>query len=129
MALSVQVHSRRQATVLACKGTIVFGEESEALRAYVKEQIRLRGSEKPGPRLVLDLAQVSYVDSGGLGALVGVLTSTRAASGDLRLAAPNERVSRVLRTTHLDKVFHIHATAEEAAKAFDGGASASGAAD
>ncbi len=129
MALTVQVHSRPQAIVLACKGAIVFGEESEALRAYVKEQLRLRGSDAPGPRLVLDLAQVSYVDSGGLGALVGVLTSTRAAGGDLRLAGPNERVSRVLKTTHLDRVFHIHATAEEAAKAFDGGASASGAAD
>jgi anti-sigma B factor antagonist len=127
MALIVQLHSQRQATVLACKGTIVFGEESDFLRARVKEQLRLHSSDAPGPWLVLDLSEVRYVDSGGLGALVGVLTSTRAAGGDLRLAAPNERVSRVLKTTHLDRVFHIHPTAEEAVKAVD--AAAAGAAD
>lgn len=131
MTLTVEAHSQRQATVLACKGTIVFGEESDALRARVKEELGRHNAGAPGPWLVLDLSLVQYVDSGGLGALVGVLTSTRAAGGDLRLAGANERVSRVLKTTHLDKVFHIHGTAEEAVKAFGAGASASasGAAD
>jgi anti-anti-sigma factor len=130
MAFTVQEHSQRQATVLACKGTLVFGEESEALHAYAKEQLRKHIAGSPGPWLVLDLSQVRYVDSCGLGALVGVLTSTRAAGGDMRLAGPNERVRRVLKTTHLDKVFSIHATCEEAAKAFEAGTStSSGAAD
>jgi anti-anti-sigma factor len=131
MAFTVQVRSEHQATVLACKGTIVFGDESDALRAAVKERLRQHSAGAPGPWLVLDLSQVRYVDSGGLGALVGVLTSTRAAGGDLRLAGANERVGRVLKTTHLDKVFHIHATAEEAVKSFEAGstASTSGAAD
>lgn len=128
MALTVQVHPRPLATILACQGVIVFGEESDLLRARVKEQLHQHGSGKPGPSLVLDLSLVQYVDSGGLGALVGVLTSTRAAGGELKLAGVNERVSRVLKTTHLHKVFHTYATTEEAVNAFHAGSAAPGAA-
>src|SRR5690348_15844613 len=105
MALSVQVYSQRQVTVLACKGIIVFGEESDSLRALVKEQLRQHNSGLPGPSLVLDLSLVQYVDSGGLGALVGLLTSVLASGGILKPHTLNVRVSRVFKTTHLHKVF------------------------
>ena len=128
MALSVQVHSQRQVTVLACKGIIVFGEESDSLRALVKEQLRQHNSGLPGLSLVLDLSLVQYVDSGGLGALVGLLTSVRAAGGNVKLATLNERVSRVFKTTHLHKVFEIYATTAEAVNSFRAGSAAPGAA-
>src|SRR5260370_21074730 len=105
MALSVQVHSQRQVTVLACKGIIVFGEESDSLRALVKEQLRQHNAGAPGLALVLDLSLVQYVDSGGLGALVGLLTSVRAAGGNLKLAPFYEHVSPGFQTTPLHKVF------------------------
>ena len=128
MALTLQVHSQRQVTVLACKGTIVFGQESDCLRAKVKELLRQKDSSGSPPvagpspvssaSLVLDLSQVQYIDSGGLGALVAVLTSARASGGDLRLTGVNERVSRVLKTTRLDRVFRIHSSVEVAVNAF-----------
>jgi|SRR5579859_1209861 len=126
MALTLQVHSQRQVTVLACKGTIVFGEESDCLRAKVKELLRQKDSSPPvadsspvpNTSIVLDLSQVQYIDSGGLGALVAVLTSARAAGGDLRLTGMNERVSRVLKITRLDRVFRTHSSVELAVNAF-----------
>lgn len=129
MALSLQVYSQRQVTVLACKGTIVFGEESDCLRAKVKELLpRRQDSSNPSPvadpspapsaSFVLDLSQVQYIDSGGLGALVAVLTSARAAGGDLRLTGMNQRVSRLLKITRLDRVFRTHSSVEVAINAF-----------
>jgi ABC-type transporter Mla MlaB component len=128
MALTLQVHSQRQVTVLACKGTVVFGQESDCLRAKVKELLCQKDPSDSSPvadpspvasaSFVLDLSQVQYIDSGGLGALVAVLTSARAAGGDLRLTGMNERVSRVLKTTRLDRVFRTHSSVELAVNAF-----------
>ncbi|HZR30132.1 MAG TPA: STAS domain-containing protein [Terriglobales bacterium] len=128
MALTLQVDSLRQVTVIACKGIIVFGQESDCLRAKVKDLLCQKNSSSPSPvadaapiasaSLVLDLSQIQYIDSGGLGALVAVLTSARACGGDLRLAGLNERVSRVLKTTRLDRVFRIHSSVELAVNAF-----------
>lgn len=68
-------------------------------------------------RVVVNLAGVTFIDSSGLGALVGALKATRTAGGDLRIAAAPEQVKQVLRLTNLDRVLRVHATAEEA---FDG---------
>lgn len=121
MALTLQIYSRQQVTVVVCQGVIVFGDEADSLRATVKDVLRGASSSSS---VVLDLSNVMYVDSGGLGAMVGLLTSVRAAGGDLKLAGLTERVQRVLKTTHLDKVFHVHSTAEEAANTIHPGVAA-----
>lgn len=65
-------------------------------------------------RVVLDLAGVSFVDSSGLGAIVGGLKSARQAGGDLRIAAAGEQVRTVLDLTNLDRVLRPHDTVEDA---------------
>ena len=60
-------------------------------------------------RVVVDLASTEFVDSSGLGALVGGLKSARTAGGDLRLAGAGEQVTTVLRLTNLDRVLRSHA--------------------
>ncbi|MDQ1513153.1 MAG: anti-sigma factor antagonist [Microbacteriaceae bacterium] len=65
-------------------------------------------------RVVIDLAAVSFLDSSGLGALVGGLKSTRQAGGDLRIAAPSEQVRMVLRLTNMDRILPPYGRAEEA---------------
>lgn len=65
-------------------------------------------------RIVVDLEAAEFVDSSGLGALVGGLKSTRQAGGDLRIAAVPANVQTVLRLTNLDRVLHIHPTVSEA---------------
>jgi anti-sigma B factor antagonist len=55
----------------------------------------------------LDLADVSYIDSFGLGQLVGIWTSIQNRSGRVKLARPNERIRKLLHITRLDTVFEI----------------------
>ncbi len=68
-------------------------------------------------RVVLDLTDVPFLDSTGLGVLVGRLRSIRLTGGDLVLVICNPRVLRNFNITGLDKVFVICATRDEAVAA------------
>lgn len=69
--------------------------------------------ERP-PRLVVDLGEVSYMDSSGIGTLVEVLRRVNAYKGQLLLSGPNERVRGVFEITRLDKFFRIYSNQSEA---------------
>ena len=76
---------------------------------------RLVGATAEGHRvLVVDLEDVPFLDSSGLGALIGGLKAARTAGGDLRLARVGEQPKVVLALTTLDRVFQNYATVEEA---------------
>ncbi len=64
--------------------------------------------------LVLDLTGVDFLDSTGLGVLVGALNRVRAQDGSLALVLTQERILKIFEITGLRKVFPIHATVEEA---------------
>ncbi|EXF24981.1 anti-sigma factor antagonist [Nesterenkonia sp. AN1] len=70
--------------------------------------------EEGNPRIVVDLGQTDFIDSSGLGALIGGLKAARLAEGDLRLAAASESVQSVLKLTSLDRVLRDHPTVEAA---------------
>ncbi len=67
-----------------------------------------------GCRLIVDLDAVPFIDSSGLGALVGGLKAARQAGGDLRLVRAGEQATVVLKLTRLDRVFPLYASVEEA---------------
>jgi anti-sigma B factor antagonist len=69
--------------------------------------------------LIVDMEKVDFLDSTGLGVLVGGLKRVRAHDGTLRLVCTQERILKIFRITGLTKVFPIHATVEEAAAATD----------
>ncbi len=76
---------------------------------------RLNGAISDGQRqLVVDLADVPFIDSTGLGSLVSGLKATRLAGGVLRLARPGEQARTILQLTTLDRVLKPYATTEEA---------------
>ena len=64
--------------------------------------------------IVVDLTQVSFMDSTGLGVLVGALKKVRTLGGDLQLVISQEKILKVFRITALTQVFSIHATVDEA---------------
>ena len=66
--------------------------------------------------VVVDLGATTFLDSSGLGALVGGLRSARAAGGDLRIAGAGEQVRTVLELTTMDRVLRPYATVEDAAR-------------
>ena len=65
-------------------------------------------------RIVVDLGEVTFIDSSGLGALIAGLKTARQAGGDLRIADVPEQVMTVLRLTNLDRVLRAHTTVAEA---------------
>jgi anti-sigma B factor antagonist len=67
--------------------------------------------------LVVDLNGVGFIDSSGLGVLVGALRRAREAGGDLRVVSVQDSIARILRITGLDHVFVLHATLDEALEA------------
>jgi len=82
------------------------------LRATLDEEIAAGHTH-----LVVDLDNVGFLDSTGLGVLVGRLKAVRNSSGWLRIVCSSERILRVFRITGLDKVFGIHDTLEDALSA------------
>lgn len=70
--------------------------------------------EKGYHHLIVDLRHAEYLDSTGLGMLVGTLKRVREQGGDLHLVAPSARVRRLLEITRLVNVFPIDASEQEA---------------
>lgn len=63
-------------------------------------------------RIVVDLSEVAFIDSSGLGALISGLKAARQVGGDLRIAAPNDQVRLVLQLTNMERVLSAYPTAE-----------------
>lgn len=69
-------------------------------------------------KMILDMAEVRYLNSAGLRTLADVLTITRDEGGDLRLASLNPKVQRVFQIIGFDKFFNIYESVEIASKDF-----------
>jgi anti-sigma B factor antagonist len=93
----------------------VLGDESANLRNTVREL--LTGSKQ----IVLDLGGVTYIDSIGLGVLVGLLISAQKAGGDIKLANLKPHLIDVLGVTKLMTVFETFERAEDAVRSFNAG--------
>ena len=108
----MEIHTRAAEgyTVIGCEGRLTMTSAGR-FRSVVDEVVR-----DAGPRVVVDLAPTVFVDSSGLGALVGGLRTARTAGGDLRIAAPNAQVASVLSLTNLDRVLVPHPDVEAAAR-------------
>lgn len=98
--------------ILRCEGRIVFGDEGAILRERAKRL--LSGT----PKIVVNLQEVEYIDSGGFGVLVGLLVSATNRGGDLKLVAPTKHITDALRQTRLDTVFSVYESNDEAVAAF-----------
>lgn len=66
------------------------------------------------PVVIVDLDGVGFIDSSGLGVLVGALRRAREAGGDLRIVSARDTVVKIFRITGLDRVFPVYTTLDEA---------------
>src|SRR5579872_3087370 len=98
--------------VVDCAGRLIFGDETAALRDQVRALIQ------NGSQIILNLADVTYIDSGGLGTLVALYTTARNAGGAIKLARLTQRVGDLLQVTKLLTVFDVYESQEKAIKAF-----------
>lgn len=98
--------------VIGCSGRIVFGEESSLLRDEVKKDLL------ENKRIVLNLGDVNYIDSGGLGTLVALHTTALSAGATIKLANLTKRVGDLLQVTKLLTVFDVHDSEYKALESF-----------
>ena len=70
-------------------------------------------------RLVVDLDGVQFIDSSGLGALIGALKAARVAGGDMRIARPSEQARVILELTTLHRVLRPYESVEEASAGYE----------
>ena len=108
MQINVRAHIEGDWTVLTVAGELdVVG--APQVRQSVMDAV------KDGRRcLVLDLSGVDFIDSFGIGVLVGALKRVRLLDGDLMMVVPEPRVRRVLEVCDLDRVFTLHRSLADA---------------
>ncbi|MEN8149763.1 MAG: STAS domain-containing protein [Planctomycetota bacterium] len=102
-----------------CRGSgQLIGDAARAMKEELKERIAL------GDDVLVDLADVTFTDSEGLGALVAVFRTATAAGGRFALCAPRSNFTALLRLTRLQRVFEIYDDEASALEALGRGARA-----
>ncbi|HXZ41447.1 MAG TPA: STAS domain-containing protein [Terriglobales bacterium] len=116
MNLKIETRQADGVTIVSCSGRIILGDEATALRDSLKQVL------SSSRQIVLNLAGVTYIDSSGLGTLVGVYSSARSAGADIKLTGLGQRIRDVLQITKLVTVFEAYDNEQQAIAAFKRGA-------
>ena len=113
--MSVKLTTRQvgDVTVIDLSGRITLGEGSSTLRDSLRE-LTAKGNKK----ILLNLSEVSYIDSSGIGELVSGFTSVSKADGTLKLLGLTKRVKDLLQITKLYTVFDVHEDEAHAIRSF-----------
>jgi len=101
-------------TILKVDGRIVYGDGAQELREYIvnlMDQARLK--------FLLDLRDVIYIDSFGVGVIAAKYVSLRRKGGDLKLVHPSARSHRVMTISGLMKIFESFDSAEDGLRSFE----------
>ena len=113
MSITTSTRQVGGVTIVDIKGRIVLGEESASLRDLVADLV-----SKGQKNILFNLAGVDYIDSMGLGAMVGAFTSLRKQGGELKLLNVNDKVTDVMQITKLYTIFDIAKDETSGVKSF-----------
>ena len=102
MSMKVSTRQVDGVTIVDCSGRITLGEGSVILKDTVRELL-----SKGQKRILLNLGDVNYIDSSGIGELVSAFTTARNQGGDLKLLNLTKKVHDLLQITKLYTVFDV----------------------
>lgn len=111
--MNFNVSERYNCVVIEFKGKVMGGPDAVKLNEKLHELI-----EKDQANIVVDLGKVNFMNSSGLGMLIGGLTTMRKAGGDLRLANATDKIESLLVMTKLISVFKNFKSLDEAVESF-----------
>ncbi len=114
MTLALEINRFDNVTIVACRGRIVFGEETTRFCQTVRDLL------PRDPHVILNLQGVDYIDSAGLGSIVGLVLAARRGNGELGICEPSSRVEDLLKLTKLSSVIPMFRTQEQALAQFRG---------
>jgi len=112
--MSFNVSERYNCVVIEFKGNVMGGPDAVNLNEQLHELI-----EKDKNNVVVDLGKVKFMNSSGLGMLIGALTTMRKTGGDLRIANAADKIESLLIVTKLITVFKHYKSLDEAIASFD----------
>jgi len=111
--MNIDVNEKGEVVVITVKGNLMGGEETLAVHEKVKELV-----EQGKKEFVIDLSKVKWMNSSGLGTMMGCLTSIKNGSGELRLCGVTEKVKSLFMITKLITLFEAYDSVEEAVDSF-----------
>jgi anti-sigma B factor antagonist len=100
--------------VIEVKGNMMGGPDSQKFRDLLHKLV-----DEGKNKVVVDLKNVKFINSAGLGTLISGLTTMRNAGGDLKIANPTEKIESLLMITRLIKVFESYSSVDEAFESFN----------
>ena len=112
-AMNIEVRKVKDVTVVDFKGRLAVGVGDEVL-PHIINSILEEGNKK----ILLNLSEMDYIDSNGLGELVQSLKTSKRYGASLRLLKPQDRVARTLRLTNLLPMFSVYESEADALKSF-----------
>ena len=112
--MSFNTSERYGSVVIEFKGNVMGGPDAVSLNEKLHELI-----DAGKTNVVVDLAKVKFMNSSGLGMLIGGLTTIRKAGGDLRLANATDKIQSLLMVTKLIKVFKNFDSVDKAVESFN----------
>ena len=103
-----------QGIIIICpEGKITLGDGDQELGEAVRTAL-----EQGARRIVINLTKISYLDSSGVGELVGCYTSIKNKGGEMRICGMNARIINLITMTSLHSVFDVKDTEEESLTGF-----------
>ncbi len=100
-------------TVIKFDGNILGGPEASELNNTLHKLIE--GKKK---KIVVDLSDVTLMNSSGLGMMIGGVTSMRNANGDLKIACASEKITSLFKITKINSVIELHNSVKSAVESF-----------
>lgn len=113
MSVKLNIRQADNVVVVDVSGRIVLGEGSNVVRDTLRD-LTAKGNKK----ILLNLGDVSYIDSSGIGELVAGYTSAANAGGELKLLGLTKRAKDLLQVTKLYTVFDVHEEEAHALRSF-----------
>jgi anti-sigma B factor antagonist len=113
MAVKAKTEKNGRIGIIEIKGSLVGDSETDSFREAYSDLI-----EQGNKFLVINLKKVNYINSSGIGALIGSHTSYAKIGGEVKLAGLSNNVQNLLVVTKLIDIFDTHDTVEEAIQSF-----------
>ncbi len=111
--MKIKTIEKYEAVVLELKGNVMGGDDTKEFNEVLHKLIDTKKT-----RVVIDLGGVKFMNSSGLGMLIGGLTTMKKAEGHLKLANVTEKIESLLIITKLIKIFESFDSVDDAVKSF-----------
>ncbi len=112
--MNISVRKTKDIAIVDFEGRLAVGVGDAVLPAVVNELL-----DSGFKKILLNLSDMDYIDSNGLGELVQTLKNSKRHGAELRLLKPQDRVTKTLRLTNLLPMFTVYESEKEAIKAFE----------